>query len=169
MVRAKGLEPPRPKTPEPKSGASTSSATPALCNRVPLKLLAFIFAGRPYRLARYEQITRQPLSVHPSGRHPDDALIPAAAWRTRIFLFLRGNFYKQSSKGRTQFNTLTDCSEKNTGQTGQQIRGDHPFTQMICRLTVKPNASARRFKKRHILRQQPPDDSSKHISCTCYR
>ncbi len=28
-MRVKGLEPPRPKTPDPKSGASASSATPA--------------------------------------------------------------------------------------------------------------------------------------------
>ena len=30
MVRLKGLEPSRPKTPDPKSGASTNSATSAL-------------------------------------------------------------------------------------------------------------------------------------------
>ena len=30
LVRVEGLEPPRRKTPEPKSGASTNSATPAL-------------------------------------------------------------------------------------------------------------------------------------------
>jgi hypothetical protein len=30
MVRAKGLEPPRISPPDPKSGASTNSATPAL-------------------------------------------------------------------------------------------------------------------------------------------
>ena len=29
MVRAEGLEPPRPKPPEPKSGVSTNSTTPA--------------------------------------------------------------------------------------------------------------------------------------------
>ena len=32
MVRLKGLEPSRPKTPDPKSGASTNSATSALCD-----------------------------------------------------------------------------------------------------------------------------------------
>lgn len=31
-VRLKGLEPSRPKTPDPKSGASTNSATSALCD-----------------------------------------------------------------------------------------------------------------------------------------
>ncbi len=30
-VRAKGLEPPRRKAPDPKSGTSTNSATPAKC------------------------------------------------------------------------------------------------------------------------------------------
>ena len=35
LVRAKGLEPPRLSTPEPKSGASTSSATPAPVKRAP--------------------------------------------------------------------------------------------------------------------------------------
>ena len=30
LVRVEGLEPPRPKAPEPKSGASTNSATSAL-------------------------------------------------------------------------------------------------------------------------------------------
>ena len=34
MVRAKGLEPPRLSSPEPKSGASTNSATPAVYNKV---------------------------------------------------------------------------------------------------------------------------------------
>lgn len=29
MVRVKGFEPPRPKAPDPKSGASANSATPA--------------------------------------------------------------------------------------------------------------------------------------------
>ena len=33
MVRVKGLEPPRLAAPEPKSGASTNSATPALCRK----------------------------------------------------------------------------------------------------------------------------------------
>ena len=32
MVRLKGLEPSRPKTPDPKSGASTNSATSALAD-----------------------------------------------------------------------------------------------------------------------------------------
>lgn len=32
MVRLKGLEPSRPKTPDPKSGASTNSATSAFCD-----------------------------------------------------------------------------------------------------------------------------------------
>ena len=31
-VRLKGLEPSRPKTPDPKSGASTNSATSAFCD-----------------------------------------------------------------------------------------------------------------------------------------
>ena len=31
VVRAKGLEPPRRKAPDPKSGTSTNSATPAKC------------------------------------------------------------------------------------------------------------------------------------------
>ena len=34
MVRAKGVEPSRPKAPEPKSGASTNSATRATKDKV---------------------------------------------------------------------------------------------------------------------------------------
>ena len=34
MVRLKGLEPSRPKTPDPKSGASTNSATSAIVVKI---------------------------------------------------------------------------------------------------------------------------------------
>lgn len=43
MVRVKGLEPPRLTAPEPKSGASTNFATPAL--NTPIKVLPNLNGG----------------------------------------------------------------------------------------------------------------------------
>ena len=57
MVRLKGLEPSRPKTPDPKSGASTNSATSALVAAKIVKngetgkiLLDFYNPRRPSRM-----------------------------------------------------------------------------------------------------------------------
>ncbi len=41
VVRAKGLEPPRRKAPDPKSGASASSAMPAKCGAKVVKFLNY--------------------------------------------------------------------------------------------------------------------------------
>ena len=57
MVRLKGLEPSRPKTPDPKSGASTNSATSALVDAKLVKngetgkiILDFYDMRRPSRM-----------------------------------------------------------------------------------------------------------------------
>jgi len=47
VVRAKGLEPPRPKPPEPKSGVSTNSTTPAARNKMVFTADLSIRRSRP--------------------------------------------------------------------------------------------------------------------------
>lgn len=57
MVREGGLEPPHPKAPDPKSGASANSATPARGLYSVRNSLNFHNRVRPTGLARFSLIT----------------------------------------------------------------------------------------------------------------
>ena len=67
VVRAKGLEPPRRKAPDPKSGTSTNSATPAKCGANVLiffisailhQILFNLFFSECQRLPKFEILSQ---------------------------------------------------------------------------------------------------------------
>src|SRR5665213_1455222 len=139
MVRAEGLEPPRLSSREPKSRASTNSATPAKGrSNAPWRR-----SGRP-QAAQSHGARR---GLHSTAKSRGTTKM---ALQTRIAI---------TSPSETAEETAIDLRQRLA-----EVLGDEAGAKGVRRLAMQPDRGARRFEGRHALGQQTQDEARQDIA-----